>query len=149
MLGDIRDLDDAARGARGCDAVCHLAAVADVGEVARRSRRTPSELNARGTLNVLEAARRAGVARVVYASTIWVYSDVDADEVDEDTLLAPARAPLHRDASSPASCTAAPTPSSTGSSPRSCASASPTARARGPRPSIPSFVAQGAAPASR
>jgi UDP-glucose 4-epimerase len=41
-----------------------------------------------GTLNVLEAARQMGVTRVVYASTVWVYSDVDDERVDEDTLLA-------------------------------------------------------------
>ena len=42
-----------------------------------------------GTLNVLEAARRHGVERVVYASTVWVYSDVPGDVLDEDALLAP------------------------------------------------------------
>jgi UDP-N-acetylglucosamine:LPS N-acetylglucosamine transferase len=36
---------------------------------------------------VLEAARRAGVKRIVYASTIWVYSDCVVDDVDEETLL--------------------------------------------------------------
>jgi UDP-glucose 4-epimerase len=45
--------------------------------------------NSRCTLHVLEAARRAEIARVVYASTIWVYSDVLADTVDEDTPLMP------------------------------------------------------------
>jgi UDP-glucose 4-epimerase len=38
---------------------------------------------------VLEAARRVGVNRVAYASTIWVYSDCAPAEVDEDTLLTP------------------------------------------------------------
>ena len=38
---------------------------------------------------MLEAARRLEVGRVVYASTIWVYSDVEAAHVDEDTALAP------------------------------------------------------------
>ena len=46
-------------------------------------------VNARGTVAVLEAARRAGVKRIVYASTIWVYSDCDEEAVDEDTLLPP------------------------------------------------------------
>jgi UDP-N-acetylglucosamine:LPS N-acetylglucosamine transferase len=36
---------------------------------------------------VLEAARRAGVRRIVYASTIWVYSDCAEESVDEETLL--------------------------------------------------------------
>ena len=45
--------------------------------------------NARGTLHVLEAARRAGVGRVVYASTIWVYSDTPAERHDESLPLHP------------------------------------------------------------
>jgi len=47
------------------------------------------QLNARGTLHVLETARELRI-RVQYASTIWVYSDVDvgAHEADEDTPLA-------------------------------------------------------------
>ena len=75
----------------GCDAVVHLAAAADVDEVATDPLGA-EQTNARGTASVLEAARRAGVGRVVYASTIWVYSDVEAAVVDEDT---PLRAPAH------------------------------------------------------
>jgi UDP-glucose 4-epimerase len=41
-------------------------------------------LNSRGTICVLEAARRAGVKRVVYSSTIWVYQDNKELEIDED-----------------------------------------------------------------
>ena len=88
VLGDVRDLDAVRNAVAGCDAVMHLAAAADVNEVIKAP--VPSEeLNARGTVNVLEAARDAGVRRVVYASTIWVYSDVDAaiGVVDEDTAL--------------------------------------------------------------
>ena len=61
-----------------------------------RTARPPSSSTRRGTVNVLEAARRR-VGRVVYASTIWVYSDVEADAVDEATAARAARAPLHRD----------------------------------------------------
>jgi UDP-glucose 4-epimerase len=88
VIGDIRRVEDVARALRGCDAICHLAAAADVGEVQAHPA-WATELNAMGTLNVLEAARQVGVTRVVYASTVWVYSDVDDAEVDEDTLLAP------------------------------------------------------------
>jgi UDP-glucose 4-epimerase len=88
ILGDVRSLDDVVRAARGCSAICHLAAVADVAQV-HDEPACSTELNATGTLNVLEAARQLSTRRVVYASTVWVYSDVDADEVDEDTLLHP------------------------------------------------------------
>jgi UDP-glucose 4-epimerase len=86
VIGDVRHLQDLRRAVRGCSAICHLAAAADVGEVHAHPA-WATELNGNGTLNVLEAAREAGITRVVYASTVWVYSDVEAEEVDEDTLL--------------------------------------------------------------
>ncbi|MGZ6706556.1 MAG: NAD-dependent epimerase/dehydratase family protein [Solirubrobacteraceae bacterium] len=84
--GDMLDAGAVLRAAQGCDAIVHLAAAADVGIVAKEPQAAEA-LNARGTFNVLEAARATG-ARVLYASTIWAYSDVVADEVDEDTGLA-------------------------------------------------------------
>ena len=62
--------------------------MADVNDV-HASPEDAERVNARGTVTVLEAARRAGVKRIVYASTIWVYSDCEPEEVDEDTLLPP------------------------------------------------------------
>ncbi len=88
VIGDMCALEDMLRGAEGCDAIAHLAAAADVGEV-QQDPIGSERLNARGTVNVLEAARQLEIGRVVYASTIWVYSDVDAPEVDEDTALIP------------------------------------------------------------
>ncbi|MCW3049545.1 MAG: NAD-dependent epimerase/dehydratase family protein [Solirubrobacterales bacterium] len=86
VIGDVRSLDDVVNALEGCDAVCHLAAAADVGEV-HAEPAWATELNAMGTLNVLEAARRLEIDRVIYASTVWVYSDVDEPTVDEDALL--------------------------------------------------------------
>jgi UDP-glucose 4-epimerase len=88
VIGDMCVLDDVMRAAEGCDAIAHLAAAADVGEV-QKDPILSEQLNARGTVNVLEAARELGVERVVYASTIWVYSDVEAERVDEETPLVP------------------------------------------------------------
>jgi UDP-glucose 4-epimerase len=86
VTGDLLDPDVLRHAAAGCDVIVHLAAAADVGLVAKDPA-AAERLNARGTLNVLEAARETG-ARVVYASTIWVYSDVVQPDVDEDSLLA-------------------------------------------------------------
>ncbi len=86
VLGDLLDPASLRDAADGCDVIIHLAAAADVGLVAKDPAGAEA-LNSRGTLNVLEAARATG-ARVIYASTIWVYSDVTASEVDEDTALA-------------------------------------------------------------
>lgn len=75
----------------GIDTIIHLAAVADVKDVFGRPCYAES-INVRGTINVLEAARRAKVKRVIYGSTTWVYSEVEEDSVDEST---PLHAPSH------------------------------------------------------
>jgi UDP-glucose 4-epimerase len=88
VLGDATDADALAAAMDGCEAVIHLAAMADVNDV-QKDPEGAEVANARATLAVLEAARRAGVGRVVYGSTIWVYSDVPETEVCEQTRLEP------------------------------------------------------------
>jgi UDP-glucose 4-epimerase len=88
VLGSITDREALERALHSCDAVAHLAAVADVNDV-HASPEEAERVNGRGTVAVLEACRRAGVKRIVYASTIWVYSDCEPNEVDEETLLPP------------------------------------------------------------
>jgi UDP-glucose 4-epimerase len=85
-IGDLLDAGALREAMDGCDAVAHLAAAADVNEVEAHPAEA-EELNARGTLNVLEAARAAGVGRILYASTIWVYSESAGGAVDEDSGL--------------------------------------------------------------
>ena len=89
--GSILDLESLRVALIGMDAVYHLAAIADVKDVFEDPYYSES-INVRGTLNVLEAARRSELSRVIYGSTTWVYSESDPDEVDEDT---PLRAPTH------------------------------------------------------
>jgi UDP-glucose 4-epimerase len=84
ILGDATDVDVLAHAMKGCDAVIHLAAMADVNHV-QKDPEGAERANARATLAVLEAARRAEVKRVVYGSTIWVYSDCPETAVDEST----------------------------------------------------------------
>ena len=91
FTGSITDPANLDLAMRDCDAVIHLAAVADVGHV-HADPVLAEEVNTRGTLNVLEAACRAKVDRVVYGSTTWVYSDCAEREVDEET---PIPAPRH------------------------------------------------------
>ncbi|HXH22461.1 MAG TPA: NAD-dependent epimerase/dehydratase family protein, partial [Dehalococcoidia bacterium] len=72
--GDVRDLPTVERAAAGCRIIFHQAAMRSV----PRSVVDPlgaNEHNVTGTLHVLEAARRAGVRRVVYASSSSVYGD--------------------------------------------------------------------------
>jgi UDP-glucose 4-epimerase len=89
MRGDIADLPRLSRAMRGCDAVIHLAAAADVADV-QAAPAESEERNAHGTLNVLEAARSTEVGRVVYASTIWVYSDTEGVLEESAPLMPPA-----------------------------------------------------------
>ena len=74
IRGDIRHRGVVERAARGVRAIFHQAALRSV----PRSVKDPlgaNENNVTGTLNVLAAARRARVARVVYASSSSVYGD--------------------------------------------------------------------------
>jgi UDP-glucose 4-epimerase len=86
FTGSITDAANLDLAMRDCDAVIHPAAGADVGHVLADPV-LAEEVNTRGTLNVLEAACRAKVGRVVYGSTTWVYSDCPEQEVDEETAI--------------------------------------------------------------
>jgi len=89
--GSVLDLEALRMAMTGVDVVYHLAAVADVNDVYEDPHYSES-INVRGTINVLEAARRARVNRVIYGSTAWVYSEVIEESVDEQTPLC---APSH------------------------------------------------------
>lgn len=86
--GSLLSLEDVGFAMNGVDAVFHLAAVADVKAVYEDPHYS-EQINVRGTMNVLEAARRNKIKRVVYGSTVWVYSDTEThkDMLDEDTPL--------------------------------------------------------------
>ena len=87
--GSVLDVEQLCVAMRGIDAVIHLAAVADVKDVFESPSQSEN-INTRGTANVLEAARRTGLKRVIYGSTTWVYSDAIPQDVDEETpLMAP------------------------------------------------------------
>jgi UDP-glucose 4-epimerase len=88
IRGDLLDPAALDRAMRGCDAVVHLAAVADVNAVVLDPAHADL-VNVQGTRCALEAAQRNGVGRFVYASTVWVYGGVNANGalLDEDTPL--------------------------------------------------------------
>src|SRR3954452_14778014 len=88
VRGDLCDLDRLTNAVRGSDSVIHLAAEADVNRVLADPV-DAERRNAGGTLHTLEAARRAGVQRIIYASTIWAYSDTSAEVYSESLALSP------------------------------------------------------------
>jgi NAD dependent epimerase/dehydratase len=71
-LGDIRDARFVEDACKGVDAVFHLAALIAI-PYSYAAPESFVDTNVRGTLNVLEAARRANVSRVVHTSTSEVY----------------------------------------------------------------------------
>ncbi|HUZ11172.1 MAG TPA: NAD-dependent epimerase/dehydratase family protein [Acidimicrobiales bacterium] len=82
---DITDLAGLVEATVGCDAVFHLAGVANVDEAMADPARTFA-LNVGGTANVWEAARHNEVGRAVLASTVWVYSATEADRPATEDL---------------------------------------------------------------
>lgn len=72
--GDIRNLDDCKKAVEGADLVLHLAAL---GSVPRSivDPITTNNINIGGTLNMLVAARDAGIKRFVYAASSSTYGD--------------------------------------------------------------------------
>ena len=74
LRGDVRDRALLERALRGVEVAFHQAAVPSVPRSVAEPERTHS-VNATGTLGVLEAARAAGVRRVVLASSSSIYGD--------------------------------------------------------------------------
>jgi nucleoside-diphosphate-sugar epimerase len=72
--GSILDPDILARATAGCRYVFHQAALGSVPASVERPR-TYNDVNTTGTLNVLEAARAANVARVMFAASSSAYGE--------------------------------------------------------------------------
>ncbi len=88
VRGDVRDEDVVKRCVAGMDYVYHEAALPSVTESLKR----PKVCNAAsvdGTLNVLEAARDAGVKRVMYASSSALYGNSPELPKREDMWVLP------------------------------------------------------------
>ncbi len=83
-VGDIRDAETVAAAVLGVDAVLHLAAQVFVPTSIEQPVFSGS-VNVAGFVNVLDAARRAGVRRFAYASSAAVYGVPDALPVSEAT----------------------------------------------------------------
>jgi UDP-glucose 4-epimerase len=90
--GSLTDPDAAARAVRGAGVVYHLGALASV----TRSVENPAVSHAAcatGTLNLLDAARRVGVRRVVYAASSSAYGGFSAGRGQTEDLPLKAMSP--------------------------------------------------------
>jgi UDP-glucose 4-epimerase len=88
IVGDVGDVAAVARAIEGVAVVFHLAALASV----QRSVEAPAESHricATGTLHVLDAARRVGVRRVVYAGSASAYGIPEGETQSESTTVRP------------------------------------------------------------
>lgn len=88
IRGSVTDRPAVEEAVRGAKWVFHLAALPSV----QRSVENPwltNEVCATGTLNVLEASRRQGVRRLVYAASSSAYGDTPGAIRDEEDALAP------------------------------------------------------------
>ncbi len=86
--GDIRNLENVESAMDGCELVFHLAAQSSV----QRSMENPeedNEINVLGTKNVLEAAEKAGVKKLVFFSSAAVYGNPLEFPVTEETETKP------------------------------------------------------------
>jgi len=86
VRGDITDAEAVARAVEGIDYVLHQAAIPSV----PRSIEDPlggDVVNVHGVVNVLDAARKAGVKRVVYAASSSAYGEKSPGEPKVETML--------------------------------------------------------------
>ena len=81
---DVTNYSSLREATKGYGYIFHLAAVSNV-NIAFEQPVYTVELNVLGTANVLEAARQNRVKRVVFASTVWVYTGCKDSDVDEDS----------------------------------------------------------------
>ena len=86
--GDLRDVSTVTKAVHGVEVIFHKAAFVSVPQ----SMDEPQEcfdVNITGTSALLDAARKAGVRRVVVASSAAVYGDSDDLPLKEETTLRP------------------------------------------------------------
>ena len=87
--GDVRDFDTVLNASKGCDLVYHLAAVLGVDIVADNPVET-MDTEVVGTRNVVQAALKNNIKKVIYASTSGVYGHSAIEKsVDEEIMIDP------------------------------------------------------------
>ena len=86
FMGDVRDPNGVRTAMKGCDVVLHLAALIGI-PYSYHSPDTYVDTNIKGTLNILQAARDLGVAKVIHTSTSEVYGSAQFVPITEQHPL--------------------------------------------------------------
>jgi NAD dependent epimerase/dehydratase len=82
FAGDIRDPNGVETAVKGCDVIFHLAALIAI-PFSYHSPDSYVDTNIKGTLNVLQAAKKLGVEKVLVTSTSEVYGTAQYVPIDE------------------------------------------------------------------
>lgn len=82
VLSDVRDRTAMRKAVEGCDVVFHLAALIGI-PYSYQAPQSYIDVNIVGTLNLLEACRDVGVARMVHTSTSETYGTAQYVPIDE------------------------------------------------------------------
>jgi dTDP-glucose 4,6-dehydratase len=86
FAGDIRDPNGVRTAMKDCDSVLHLAALIAI-PYSYHSPDTYVDTNIKGTLNIVQAARDLGIAKVIHTSTSEVYGTARFVPIAEDHPL--------------------------------------------------------------
>jgi dTDP-glucose 4,6-dehydratase len=86
VMGDVRDAHGVRTAMKGCDSALHLAALIGI-PYSYQAAESYVDVNIRGTLNVVQAARELGLSKVVVTSTSEVYGTAQFVPITEDHPL--------------------------------------------------------------
>jgi UDP-glucose 4-epimerase len=83
FIGSILDTNNVNEAVRGCDAIIHLAAKLGVKRTETHRLETLN-LNIQGTVNILEAAVKNNIKKVIFTSSSEIYGDQSVDFISEE-----------------------------------------------------------------
>lgn len=86
VLGDIRDKQSVVTAMRGCESVLHLAALIAI-PYSYTAVESFIDVNVKGTLNVVQAARELGIDKLVHTSTSETYGSAQFVPITEEHPL--------------------------------------------------------------
>src|SRR3989344_5436668 len=88
VIGTIMFTDELYQAMQGCDCVVHLAAMLGVKRT-EQQRLGCLNVNIQGTINVLDAAIKAGIKKVIFASSSEVYGEPNKTPISEEDKTFP------------------------------------------------------------